>query len=49
MNLPTRMLAHTIDHCTASAGHRRRRRESKTGTIVLWGIVAAAALITVIL
>lgn len=40
MSLANRMLAHTIDHCTASAGYRRKRRESSVGTIALWVCVA---------
>lgn len=40
MSLPDRMLAHTIDHCTASAGYRKPRG-SKAGTIALWVCVAA--------
>lgn len=41
MSLANRMLAHTIDHCTESAGHRRHRRGSSLGTIALWATVAA--------
>lgn len=41
MNLSDRMLAHSIDHCTESAGHRRKRRESSITTIALWATVAA--------
>jgi hypothetical protein len=40
MSLANRMLAHTIDHCTASAGYRKPRG-SKAGTIALWVCVAA--------
>lgn len=40
MSLANRMLAHTIDHCTASAGYRKPRG-SKAGTIALWACVAA--------
>ena len=40
-NLANRMLGHTIDHCTESAGHRRKRRESSFTTIALWATVAA--------
>lgn len=41
MSLANRMLAHTIDHCTESAGYRRKLRGSKAGTIALWVCVAA--------
>lgn len=41
MSLANRMLAHTIDHCTESAGRRRKRRESNITTIALWATVAA--------
>lgn len=40
MSLANRMLGITIDHCTASAGHRKPRG-SKAGTIALWVCVAA--------
>lgn len=40
MSLANRMLAHSIDHCTASAGYRKPRG-SKAGTIALWVCVAA--------
>lgn len=40
MSLANRMLAHSIDHCTESAGHRRKRRESSFTTIALWATVA---------
>lgn len=40
MSLANRMLAHTIDHCTASAGYRSRRG-GKAGTIALWACVLA--------
>lgn len=48
MNLGTRLLAHTIDHCTASAGTRRRRRESSAVTIALWATIAVVAVTIVI-
>lgn len=41
MSLPDRMLKAGIDDCTASAGYRRKRRESRVGTIALWVCVAA--------
>lgn len=41
MSLAKRMLSITIDHCTASAGYRRKRRESSVGTMALWVCVAA--------
>lgn len=36
MSLANRMLAHSIDHCTESAGHRRRRKSSwaKSGPFI---------------
>lgn len=48
MSIAKRMLAHTIDHCTASAGYRRKRRESSVGTIALWVCVAALAVAYVV-
>lgn len=49
MNIGIRLLAHHIDHCTESAGPRRRRRESKFATIALWAAVAAGAVACVVL
>lgn len=47
MSLANRMLAHSIDHCTASAGYRKPRG-SNAGTIVLWVCVAALVVACVV-
>lgn len=41
MSLANRMLRYSIEDCTESAGHRRKRRESSFTTIALWATVAA--------
>lgn len=48
MSLANRMLSITIDHCTASAGYRKRR-ESSAGTIALLVCVAALVVAYVVL